>query len=111
MPKWVWGAIGIAVVGAAVAAWYFWPGRVAPTHTVVPTKTAPKPYVMEDEKAVFSQYAGSESCRACHADQFAKWKGSNHGMAERKPDAALEDAAFSNAKPFQHGTQSTIPEK
>ena len=111
MPKWVWGAIGIAVVGAAVAAWYFWPGRVAPTHTVVPTKTAPKPYVMEDEKVVFSQYAGSESCRACHADQFARWKGSNHGMAERKPDAALEDAAFSNAKPFSHGTQSTTPEK
>ncbi len=101
---WLWlGGISLGLVG--VIAWVFWPQR---SYTPLPVQVVKiEPYVMEDEKSVFAQYAGSESCRACHADQFGKWAGSHHGLAERKPDAKWDDKAFVPAKTFQHGTQST----
>ncbi|MBL9130160.1 MAG: tetratricopeptide repeat protein, partial [Verrucomicrobiaceae bacterium] len=90
----------------ALIVWAFLPEK---NYTPLPVAEVKKaaPYVMPDEKAAFAQYAGSESCKACHADQFAKWKDSHHGLAERKPDAKLDDAAFVPAKTFQHGSQST----
>lgn len=82
-------------------------------HTELPVAVVKKavPYAMADEKAVFAQYAGSESCRGCHADQFTKWQGSHHGLAERKPEAKLDEAAFSPTKTFQHGSQTTVASK
>jgi tetratricopeptide (TPR) repeat protein len=70
-----------------------------------------EPFVMPDEKTAFAQYAGSHSCRECHPDQFRKWDSSHHGLAERKTDAKLDDAAFVPAKTFAHGTQSTTAAK
>jgi len=74
---------------------------------VAVVKKAPAPYVMPDEKAVFAQYAGGMSCAGCHPEQFAKWKESHHGLAERKPDAKLDEAAFAPAQTFKHGSQTT----
>ncbi len=74
---------------------------------VAAVKKAPAPYVMPDEKAVFAQYAGAMSCAGCHPAQFAKWKESHHGLAERKPDAKLDEAAFVPAQTFKHGSQTT----
>lgn len=79
-------------------------------HTELPVaevRKAPAPYVMPDEKTVFAQYAGAMSCAGCHPEQFAKWKDSHHGMAERKPDPKLDDAAFAPAQTFKHGSQTT----
>lgn len=79
-------------------------------YTVVPiepVKKTPTPYVMPDEKAVFAQYAGAMNCAGCHPEQFSKWKDSHHGLAERKPDTKLDEAAFVPVQTFQHGSQKT----
>lgn len=99
----------IAIVAAAVVAtgaWVFWPER---NYTPVPNPKPPppKPFVMEDEKSAFSTYAGSQSCKACHASEFDKWVASNHGMAERLPRDDMDRPAFEPARSFKHGTQTT----
>ena len=103
----------IIVVLAGLAAWAFRPQK---KYTPVPVPAAislvkAAPFVMPDEKNVFAQYAGSQSCRECHPDQFAKWQQSHHGLAERKPDARIDDAAFVPAHTFTHGSQSTTVSK
>jgi len=101
------GGIAAGVVG--LLAWALWPQKkFTPLPAPVEVSLAKaEPYAMPDEKTTFSQYAGSESCRACHADQFAKWQHSHHGLAERKPDPKLDDPAFVPTRSFQHGTQTT----
>ncbi|WP_395743576.1 tetratricopeptide repeat protein [Prosthecobacter sp.] len=108
---------GLAAGMAALVAWALWPGQQkkdTPAPASAPfvlslAKVAP--YTMPDEKAVFAQYAGSESCRECHAGQFAKWQGSHHGLAERHPDPKLDDPAFVPTRTFTHGTQTTETRK
>jgi hypothetical protein len=94
--------LGGGLVGLiALIAWVLWP---APSYTPVPLPP-PKPveaFVMQDEKATFAQYAGSESCRACHAVEFEKWKSSHHGLAERLPNDELDLAAF---QPLKHASR------
>jgi len=115
-PSWKAGVV-MAVGGfglLALLAWALTPAKsvvpaAAPKAAVPPAKA--EPYVMPDEKATFAQYAGSQSCRECHADQFGKWLASNHGMAERLPDAKLDDAGFVPAQSFAHGSQSTEARK
>lgn len=63
--------------------------------------------VLEDEKAVFATYAGSTSCRECHAWEYDTWKKSHHGLAERSWDSALDRAAFDPAHTFKHGSQTS----
>jgi tetratricopeptide (TPR) repeat protein len=62
---------------------------------------------LSDEKTVHAAYAGSESCRECHAEAFAAWAGSHHGLAERLPDAKLDERAFVPANTLKHGSQQT----
>jgi tetratricopeptide (TPR) repeat protein len=104
------GLLLTALVG--LVAWVFWP---SPSFTPVPTELAavspPEPFVLEDEKTVFAQYAGSESCQACHAEEYAKWKTSNHGMAERLPNDELDSPGFVPAQSFAHGSQTTETRK
>ena len=61
----------------------------------------------EDEKKVFAEYAGSSTCKDCHAAAYQSWAKSHHGLAERMPEAALDDAAFQNVHTFKHGSQTT----
>ena len=65
------------------------------------------PGVLPDEKTVFAQYGGSESCRDCHEEEYRLWKDSNHGLAERPVVAERDRAAFDPAQTFRHGTQTT----
>jgi len=105
------GAVALGMVGLLVR--FLWPARSytpLPTPTIVSLAKA-EPFVMPDEKTVFSQYAGSQSCRECHPDQFTKWESSHHGLAERKPDGKLDDAAFAPSKSFAHGSQTTTAAK
>jgi Flp pilus assembly protein TadD len=70
---------------------------------------APAPAVaafLEPEKDVFARYAGSESCRACHAALFESWASSNHGLAERKV-SSRDKAAFEPERAFSHGKQQS----
>lgn len=60
-----------------------------------------------EPKKVYADYGGSASCEECHEEAYAAWKHSNHGLAEREPAAAMDDAAFIPQRTFQHVTQQT----
>ena len=67
----------------------------------------PATEVVEPEARVFARYAGSASCRECHATEWEQWQTSNHGLAERAVSAAMDQKAFDPPRTFRHGTQST----
>ncbi len=46
------------------------------------------------------RYAGSASCKDCHAREFEGWRTSHHGLAERPLRADLDRAAFGHAAVF-----------
>ena len=58
--------------------------------------------ILAPEKEVHAQYAGSASCRECHAEAANKWVNSNHGLAERKFSPAMDKMAFSPKQTFVH---------
>jgi len=60
-----------------------------------------------DETKVFAQYAGSESCKDCHAEEYALWKKSNHAQAERLVQPARDRIEFDPARTFKHGSQTS----
>lgn len=62
---------------------------------------------LESATNVYAAYGGSASCQECHAEEYDAWKGSHHGLAERAPLAAFDDAAFLPGRTFHHGTQQT----
>ncbi|MCC7377087.1 MAG: tetratricopeptide repeat protein [Verrucomicrobiales bacterium] len=105
---WQWGAVLVAL---AVAGWLWRPSSKVPgpstTGSVVsPTAVVPE-VIVPPQDVVFAQYAGSESCRECHAKETESWVKSNHALAERQPDEALDLAAFEPTRKFTHGTQET----
>jgi tetratricopeptide (TPR) repeat protein len=57
---------------------------------------------------IYAAYAGSASCRECHAEAFKKWAGSHHAEAERLIQTNRDQAAFVPAREFKHGTQKTF---
>lgn len=108
------GVVLVVILTAMVGGigWVLWPKK---NYTPVAVVTAPpkkaEPFVMPDEKAAYAQYAGSQSCKECHATEFDKWQSSHHGLAERKPEDKLDLAGFQPAHTFQHGTQTTEARK
>ncbi|HUF61590.1 MAG TPA: ammonia-forming cytochrome c nitrite reductase subunit c552 [Verrucomicrobiales bacterium] len=58
----------------------------------------------EEQSAAFARYAGSAACAGCHPEQFADWRHSHHGLAERPLDPALDLAAFDPPQTFRAGT-------
>lgn len=60
-----------------------------------------------DQTATFADYAGSASCRECHAEAYAQWADSHHGLSERPLSPTLDHAAFDPPRAFAHGTQTT----
>jgi predicted CXXCH cytochrome family protein len=60
-----------------------------------------------DEKEIFAGYGGSASCRECHATEYALWKKSNHGLAERAVSPAMDHSAFNPPRTFTHDSQQT----
>ena len=53
-----------------------------------------------------ADYAGSQSCRECHAAAFDAWSGSNHAFAERPLTSELDQEAFSHPEVI---TQTSDP--
>lgn len=80
----------------------------ATASTSKPTPRPALPPLLEPEAQIFARYAGSQSCRGCHAAQFDSWAKSNHGNAERLPDKVMDAAAFSPERTFHHGTQDSV---
>jgi tetratricopeptide (TPR) repeat protein len=90
------------VVAGAVAWRWAHPERYGGGST---TSGAAARFSLEPQEKVFADYAGSESCRACHAEAFEKWKGSHHGLAERAIDPQLDRAAFEPPRQIKTGSQ------
>ncbi len=61
----------------------------------------------ENSTEVYAAYGGSASCQECHEEAYEAWAKSNHGLAERLPDAKIDTGAFTPAVTLQHGTQQT----
>jgi len=104
-PSIVWIAVGVAIalmVGAFV--WRLAHPERYGAPPASPARAAQK-FRLEPDAKVFAGYVGSESCRECHAEVYAKWKGSHHGLAERAVDPQLDRAAFEPEREIRHGTQ------
>ena len=108
----VWVVVGLLAVIGGIG-WAMWPKKPAytPVAVVAEPKKPVQAFVMPDEKATFAQYAGSQSCKECHAVEFEKWQGSHHGLAERLPDDKLDLAGFQPPQIFRHGTQTSEARK
>jgi predicted CXXCH cytochrome family protein len=95
----------VIIAGGGFTWWLTHRGEGPTTERVRSSPAAKARFALEPEKKVFAQYAGAESCRECHAKAFNDWKGSHHGLAERKIDPALDRAAFEPPREIRTGTQ------
>jgi tetratricopeptide (TPR) repeat protein len=68
------------------------------------TKPSTRPVPVARE---FADYAGSGTCRECHAKQFEPWAHSHHGLAERALDPKRDDVAFEPPRMVEHGSQTS----
>ncbi|MBX3743773.1 MAG: tetratricopeptide repeat protein [Verrucomicrobiae bacterium] len=102
---WRWVAAGVGLVAVGLAVWWGFGARDGGGGSAVEVPW--DGVVVEAEGAVFARYAGSDRCRDCHAEAYAAWRGSHHGLAEREASAELDAAAFEPRRTFRHGTQST----
>jgi predicted CXXCH cytochrome family protein len=107
----VWAvAIVLGVlIGAAVAVVSHFSGRSRVELGTLNPTTAPVTPAdsAADDARVYAAYAGSASCRECHPQAYDLWSKSHHGLAERKPDPAIDKVAFDPPRSFTHGTQKT----
>jgi tetratricopeptide (TPR) repeat protein len=55
---------------------------------------APKPAQKPPKDSVHAKYAGSQSCKECHAAAYAAWEHSHHGLAERNYLKGTDGEAF-----------------
>lgn len=100
----------LVVLAAAVLAGGFLlirrPGPPVPEKKAAAT-TDPNAPILAPDDEVHAKYAGSESCRKCHAAQFEGWKESNHGLAERNVSKDEDHKAFSPKQTLVHGKDTT----
>jgi tetratricopeptide (TPR) repeat protein len=104
---WLWLLVFLAAVVPGGLALYKRNLAAKVSYALRSVPPSPSGAAYEDERKVFAQYAGSESCKSCHEEAYAQWVKSNHGLAERLPVAALDRAAFDPTRSFKHGTQRT----
>ena len=100
--------MGAGIVLAALAVW--WLRNSRPANSSNPTLTGAssrESFALANETQTFAAYGGSASCKECHAEAYALWAKSHHGLAERLPETALDEAAFVPARTFKHATQQT----
>jgi len=63
------------------------------------------PSYLQPDDQVYPQYAGSESCRECHPSEYDLWLPSNHRLAERNIDPAIDREAFDPPHSIRHASQ------
>jgi tetratricopeptide (TPR) repeat protein len=94
---------GVVLAAAGLGLWYSTKSNPPPPPPTVVSATT----ILAPEDKVHAGYAGSESCRKCHAAEFEKWHGSNHGMAERNVSAEMDNKAFSPKQTLVHGKDTS----
>jgi len=100
--------VAAAVIVAAMALGFWQRYRLQPVseHGSGPPATI-KPAAIQSDAATFAAYAGSQTCRDCHASAFANWQQSHHALAERSVDSTLDKPAFEPAREITHGSQTS----
>lgn len=94
------------VIAAAAAVIRFYPSKPAPATGTAKSDTATGPILAPDDE-VHAKYAGSETCRECHETAYNGWVDSNHGLAEREYDEAMDKKAFSPKQTLKHGNDTS----
>ena len=102
--NWLWCFLSLSAVALTV---FFMIGRQSEPIQVPAAAPATAAPVVLPEDQVHAGYAGSESCKACHAAEFEKWKTSNHHFAERQVVEVMDRAAFAPDQTISHGTQTS----
>ena len=74
----------------SVGGWFAFKFWLSVNHGRVGSHSAP-------QTNIYEAYAGSASCRECHAEAFKKWAGSHHAEAERLIQTNRDQAAFAPA--------------
>jgi Flp pilus assembly protein TadD len=95
--------LGVFIAG--LAAWLNFFPRTSPSTRAAGASNIS--FSLENEPQTFASYGGSASCKECHAEAYELWARSHHGLAERLPEAKLDQAAFAPTQTFRHGTQQT----
>ncbi len=104
----IWKKTTILAALTAVSITGVWVIRNFNSPTPPPQPTAdPNTSVIPPEDEVHAQYAGSETCKECHAAAFGNWHPSNHGQAERLVSPEKDHAAFSPKQTLVHGKESS----
>src|SRR5262245_32069744 len=82
-------AMGLALTGTVLALfligwWISRPRDSGQSRVINKASQNPGRSSLEDagDQEVFSTYAGSESCRQCHEEEFNLWRTSHHALAE-----------------------------
>jgi tetratricopeptide (TPR) repeat protein len=95
---------GLSIAAMGWAVWHF-ASRPSPAAVVAaPRADAP---ILAPEDEVHAKYAGSETCKKCHAAAFEKWHGSNHGRAERMASKKEDYNAFEPKQTLSHGKDTS----
>ncbi len=112
MPGRIQSLVVALVIGGVAALVWWWsvrPDGVEPDVVDGPALAVARQ--VDADVATFALYAGSDSCRECHAEQFDPWRHSHHGLAERPLDSKRDDVAFDPTRSVKHGTQSSTVRK
>ena len=100
----------VALAITAIAATFFGIRHFTPPPPEPkPIAAAPPPDapILAPEDEVHARYAGSESCKKCHAAEFEKWHPSNHGRAERMISKEEDHKAFEPKQTLTHGKDTS----
>jgi hypothetical protein len=58
-----------------------------------------------------AKFVGSETCKACHQEEFKDWKNSHHDQAMKIADSTTVLADFNNTMFTNHNVKSTFFKK
>jgi len=104
-PCWKMKALGLALVVGAVIVVFFngeSPSGSGDSGSINSNAPVTAHWQPEEQAKAFARYAGSKSCRECHAKAFDLWLGSDHQLAERLPDPKMDRGAFDPSREFKH---------
>lgn len=98
--RWLWVALGGALILATFAAWRL-SAPPAPPLTAQPVARAVAP-------GSTATFVGSPACASCHAEQFAAWDKSQHARAMQPATAETVLGNFDDARHSKDGVTSTF---
>ena len=97
----------LAAATAAVALVVYYGRPSAPPGKISSVAVVQDSPILAPDAETHARYAGSESCRKCHAAAFEKWQNSNHALAERDVQKDKDHPAFTPKQTLIHGKDAT----